>query len=146
MLLFFTIWIPNLVSAQYCLPLSQLRLTSSYGARIHPVTGGADFHSGIDLVARFEPIYAVCDAVVSDIGYQPFLGNYIRIKTDSLEITYGHLSASLVSAAEQVYPGQLLGLSGDSGRVTGPHLHLSVSYRGRYLHPLHFLKGLMAGP
>nr|WP_162988799.1 M23 family metallopeptidase [Pedobacter schmidteae] len=119
-----------------------MKLTSGFGWRKHPVTGFSDFHKGIDLSATFEPVYSILSGRVSAQGFQPILGNFIRIEQDSLEIIYGHLSASLVVIGQQVSAGQLLGITGDSGRVTGPHLHLSVKFRGQFLHPLRFLYGL----
>jgi len=65
------------------------------------------------------------------------LGIYIKIASDDLEITYGHLSQVL--AIDSVNSGDPIGISGATGRVTGEHLHLSMKYRGQYIDPLEFL-------
>jgi murein DD-endopeptidase MepM/ murein hydrolase activator NlpD len=130
------------LSAQFSFPLQEMKLTSSFGWGTHPVTGNADFHRGIDLSARFEPVYSIIPGRVSAQGFHPLLGNFIRIEQDSVEIVYGHLSASVIATGQQVSAGQLLGITGNTGRVTGPHLHLSIRFRGAFLHPLHFLRGL----
>jgi murein DD-endopeptidase MepM/ murein hydrolase activator NlpD len=138
LLLFFPVYLP----AQFCLPLNSLRLTSGFGWREHPVTGNRDFHSGVDLSARFEPVYAIVGGRITSQGFHPILGNFIRMEHEGLELVYGHLSVSVVAQGQDVRPGECLGLTGDTGRVTGPHLHLSIKFRGYPINPLRFLLGL----
>lgn len=106
-------------------------ITSRFGFRTDPVTGkkGA-FHAGIDLgVPIGTPVYAVADGIVevaignrthSKVSY----GNYIKIKhEDGNSTLYGHLDKVFVKVGQTVKQGQLIGLSGNSGKSTGPHLH-----------------------
>jgi murein DD-endopeptidase MepM/ murein hydrolase activator NlpD len=120
-----------------CLPLKHLHLNSAYGNRIHPLTGQLKFHSGIDLKARNDTVYAVSGGQ-GDIGYDDFLGIYIKVHDGPLCYTYGHLSMLLV-ATEPVTEGEPIAITGATGRVTGEHLHFSISFNGQPIHPLKFL-------
>lgn len=126
----------------FCMPLKNLQLTSSFGWRRHPVTGKADFHKGVDLSARSEPIYSVLKGIVNETGFNPILGNFIRIEHGAVQSIYGHLSLIIVRAGQTVDAAQVIGMSGSTGRATGEHLHFSIKTDGTYIHPLHFLKRL----
>ena len=124
-------------------PLKSFVLTSGYGARIHPVTGErGKFHCGIDLRAFYEPVYSVLDGEVANVGFGPVIGNFVRVKSGGFILTYGHLSLALAAAGQQVHAGEALAISGESGRVTGPHLHFNVNYSGQSINPLKFLSEL----
>jgi murein DD-endopeptidase MepM/ murein hydrolase activator NlpD len=120
-----------------CLPLTNLHLNSAYGNRLHPTTGQNKFHNGIDLKARNDTVYAI-SAGASTINYNEFLGIYIKITDGHLSYTYGHLSFLLISNG-QISEGMPIAITGSTGRVTGEHLHLSISYNGRPIDPLKFL-------
>jgi murein DD-endopeptidase MepM/ murein hydrolase activator NlpD len=120
-----------------CLPLTNLHLNSAYGNRLHPTTGQNKFHNGIDLKARNDTVYAI-SAGASTINYNEFLGIYIKITDGHLSYTYGHLSFLLISNG-QISEGMPIAITGSTGRVTGEHLHLSISYNGRPIEPLKFL-------
>jgi len=129
--------------AVVALPLKSFALTSPYGPRTHPVTGErSKFHYGIDLRAFYEPVYSVLDGEVQDVGFGPVIGNFVRIKSVDFILTYGHLSLVLVAPGQQVHVGEALAISGESGRVTGPHLHFGVNYSGQSINPLRFLSEL----
>ncbi|WP_316786619.1 M23 family metallopeptidase [Pedobacter frigiditerrae] len=130
-------------SANVSLPLMQLRVNSPFGMRIHPVTGQVDLHKGVDLAARCEPVLSIMDGAVSEIGFNRFLGSYIRIAHGEFQSIYGHLSQILVNPNEHVKAGQLIGITGSTGRVTGEHLHFSIRFGNRYLNPLQFLGSLL---
>ncbi|MFD2285981.1 M23 family metallopeptidase [Pedobacter petrophilus] len=98
-----------------------------------------DFHRGIDLRARNEPVFAFFAGKVSSTGYNPILGKFIRIEHGGLESIYGHLSFILVEIGEEVYSGQAIGVTGSTGRVTGEHLHFSLKSGGVYINPLLFI-------
>jgi murein DD-endopeptidase MepM/ murein hydrolase activator NlpD len=124
-------------------PLKSFALTSGYGPRTHPVTGErSKFHYGIDLRAFYEPVYSVLDAEVVNVGFGPVIGNFVRIKSGDFLLTYGHLSLVMVVPGQQVHAGEALAISGESGRVTGPHLHFAVNYSGQSINPLMFLSEL----
>ena len=129
--------------ANVSLPLMHLRVNSPFGMRIHPVTGQVDLHNGVDLAARCEPVLSIMDGCVSEIGFNRFLGSCIRIAHDEFQSIYGHLSQILVSPNERLKAGQLIGITGSTGRVTGEHLHFSIRFGKRYLNPLQFLRSLL---
>lgn len=126
----------------FCLPLRQMQLNSGYGFRIHPITGQYAFHSGIDLRARSDTVFAVMAGRIIATGYDHFLGVFIRLGNGDFQITYGHLSQVFVLPADSVEAGCPLGVSGRTGRVTGEHLHFAVRYHGAYTNPIQFLTHL----
>ncbi|KQB99857.1 M23 family metallopeptidase [Pedobacter sp. Hv1] len=141
--LLFPIYAQGQNNSPICLPLGQLYVNSPFGKRIHPVTGHPDFHRGVDLAARYDPVFSIMDGKVSATGYNPILGNYVRIMHGQFQSVYGHLSYILVLSGDEVIAGQPIGITGATGRVTGEHLHFSIKFRERYLNPLFFLKTLM---
>lgn len=127
-----------------CLPLRRLTLTSPFGYRVHPLTGSWQFHKGIDLAAHRDTVFCIADGMVLQTGYDPLLGIYIRVAhADGLTSIYGHLSMPWVFTGETVMAGTAIGVSGNTGRTTGEHLHFSINYNGRPLDPLAFLKALL---
>lgn len=125
--------------AQVHLPIFALHVTSPYGNRDHPITGLQDFHSGVDLAANHSVIYAVLDGRVISCASNPFLGNFIRIAHGEIQSIYGHLSAILIKQGTCVKAGEVIGISGNTGRSTAEHLHFSVRYQNQPIHPLKFL-------
>ena len=128
-------------------PLKHLKQTSGFGWRIHPITGKFLFHRGVDLAARNDTVFSIMNGVVTKIGNNPVIGNYILIThPDDVQSVYGHLSAIAVLPDDQVTAGQPIGITGATGRVTGEHLHFSIKYYGHELSPLAFLCGMNALP
>lgn len=90
------------------------------------------FHEGIDISGPIgQPVYAAQNGYVQEAGWETSLaiggGNSIRLRhSPSLNSIYAHLSQILVSVGQQVVTGQKIGLCGDTGNVTGPHLHFGV--------------------
>lgn len=130
--IFMTIWVVSL-------PLRHLSLTSSFGYRVHPITGKYDFHSGVDLKAHQDTVYAVFDGVVKSCGNDRLLGIHILLAHSSLESVYGHLSQIFVLPGDTVACGDPIAITGATGKVTGEHLHFSIKYHHRAIDPLHFL-------
>jgi murein DD-endopeptidase MepM/ murein hydrolase activator NlpD len=128
------------------LPLRHLTLTSGYGYRVHPVTGKFSFHSGIDLRAHQDTVFAVMPGLVGHVGYDPVTGVHIRLVSGDFTLLYGHLSQVFVLAGDSVGACSPLGISGSSGRVTGEHLHFSIAFRQVPVNPLLFLRGLTNNP
>jgi murein DD-endopeptidase MepM/ murein hydrolase activator NlpD len=122
-----------------CLPLKNLHLNSTFGYRVHPLTGRQAFHAGIDLKARKDTVFAIMDGRVAAAGFNHGLGWYIRISHGEIDSEYGHLSRVFVLPGTSVTAGEPVGITGATGRVTGEHLHFSVSYHHKYLNPIHFL-------
>lgn len=110
------------------------RLSSHFNPhRKHPVTGRVSPHNGTDwAVPVGTPIVSTGDGVVIMTRKHPYAGNYVVIQHGSTYKTrYLHLSKILVRKGQKVTRGQRIGLSGKSGRVTGPHIHYELIARGR---------------
>jgi murein DD-endopeptidase MepM/ murein hydrolase activator NlpD len=116
-------------------------VTCYYGWRIHPVTGAKDYHKGIDIgVPVGTDILAGHDGKVIQAAFDAGgYGYYIAIEgKDGLVSKYAHCDRLLASVGQQVKKGDVIAKSGNTGRSTGPHLHLEVLKNGRYLNPLFF--------
>ena len=116
-------------------------LTSRMGSRQDPVTGGNDFHAGLDIAGeKGQPIYATASGRVSQASYQGAYGNLVTLDHGfGLETKYGHLSSFTVKPGQQVKRGDIIGRLGATGRATGSHLHYEVRANGRLLNPLRLL-------
>jgi murein DD-endopeptidase MepM/ murein hydrolase activator NlpD len=116
-------------------------LSSTMGARRDPITGGADYHKGLDIAGdRGQPVYATAAGTVRQVGYQGAYGNMIVIDHGfGLETRYGHLLKSIVKPGSKVQRGDVIGQIGSSGRATGNHLHYEVIAGGRLINPLGLL-------
>lgn len=107
--------------------------TSGYGWRINPVTGeGEEFHTGADLsAAEGTPVLAAADGVVRMAAAHASYGNYVRIlHANGDETLYAHMQYLYVRAGQSVRQGQVIGASGQTGNVTGPHLHFELFHEG----------------
>jgi murein DD-endopeptidase MepM/ murein hydrolase activator NlpD len=117
-------------------------LTSLYGSR-GPVMGGgsARFHAGIDIsVAGGTPILAAQEGTVVFAGYNGAYGRVIKLDHQNGYTTlYAHNSRILVHVGQSVRAGQVICLSGNTGRSTGPHLHFEVHKDGWPVDPLEYL-------
>lgn len=116
-------------------PLKRIIPTSQFGWRKHPVTGEIKFHTGIDLKAYYEPVYCIADGVVSFAGQGDIEGNYVIIDHGQVSSVYCHLNKSLCKTGEVIKAGKVLGISGNTGRSTGPHLHFGVRWIDRRVNP-----------
>lgn len=120
-------------------PLEHLRITSSFGSRVHPITGRRTSHNGVDYGAPSGTIvHAVAEGVVTVSGYDELSGNKIAIKhRDNTTSWYMHLSARGVAVGSKVSPGQAIGRVGSTGRSTGSHLHYGFkNAQGVWINPL----------
>jgi murein DD-endopeptidase MepM/ murein hydrolase activator NlpD len=106
-------------------------ITSTFGARRHPILGYTRMHAGVDFGAAWgSPIYAVGDATVNFAGWHGGHGNFVKLDHGGGFATgYGHMSRIAVSPGEHVRAGQVIGYVGSTGLSTGPHLHYEL-YRG----------------
>src|SRR5262245_14557845 len=116
-------------------------LSSIVGSRRDPITGGADYHQGLDISAdQGSPVYATADGTVLQAGREGAYGNLVTIDHGyGLETRYGHLSKYEVRPGAKVQRGDVIGRVGATGRATGPHLHYEVRVNGRLLNPLQLL-------
>jgi murein DD-endopeptidase MepM/ murein hydrolase activator NlpD len=105
--------------------------------------GGRDeAHPGIDIaVAVGNLVRASGGATIRQAGQDPEYGFFVLLDhSDEYQSMYGHLSRILVTPQATVVAGQVIGLSGNSGRSTAPHLHFEIRQRGLSLDPLTMVK------
>lgn len=116
-------------------PLIKGKLNDDFGPRRYR------WHYGIDLdLEMTEPVYAAFDGIIRICKYdRQGYGNYVLIRHyNGLETIYGHLTRQLVKVGDIVKAGEMIGLGGNTGRSTGPHLHFEVRYQGYAIDPEHF--------
>ncbi len=115
-------------SGGWAMPLDEIRVTSEFGVRTHPVTGEAEsFHGGLDFACTPEDDILsvkngeVVEAIHSNVGY----GNYVTVQHSENEFSrYAHMTSLSVSVGDSVSQGDSLGKCGTTGTSTGNHLHL----------------------
>jgi murein DD-endopeptidase MepM/ murein hydrolase activator NlpD len=112
-------------------------ISSPGGIRQNPVTGRNEFHDGIDIACPVgTDVFATRNGRVVNTGWSPSYGNYVRLALDGgYKAVYAHLDKILVKADEPVTQGQIIALSGNTGRSTGPHLHYGLFKDGQYVNP-----------
>lgn len=130
----------------FAAPLDTIRLTSTFGARVHPLNKTSHVHSGIDLAAPTgTPVMAAAAGTVEFVGADPFYGNYIVLRHgDHRQTYYGHLSAFEhgLAVGQSVQQGQLIGKVGSTGQSTGPHLHFEIREQRQPVDPLMLTAGV----
>jgi len=112
-------------------------VTSGFGPRVSPFTEKPAWHDGLDIgAAPNAPVQAPAQGRVTSVGFDPKLGNLVRLDHGfGIETIYGHLAKSLVKEGQRVKRGDVVGLVGSSGLATGPHLHYMVKVNGQALDP-----------
>jgi murein DD-endopeptidase MepM/ murein hydrolase activator NlpD len=117
-----------------------VRLTSGFGLRRHPLLLGQKMHYGVDwATAHGTPIMAAGDGVIEIAGAKGEYGNYIRIRhANGYKTAYGHMSryAAGVSPGVRVRQGQIIGYVGSTGLSSGPHCHFEVLVNGVHVNPM----------
>jgi murein DD-endopeptidase MepM/ murein hydrolase activator NlpD len=118
-------------------PLDGARVTSGFGARLHPILGYTRMHSGIDFGASTgTPVYAAGDGVVKEAKWAGGYGRWLKIQHNGQFATgYAHLSGWAVKPGQKVRQGQVVAYVGSTGRSTGPHLHYEVFLNGQKVNP-----------
>ncbi|MEC0238222.1 M23 family metallopeptidase [Paenibacillus kribbensis] len=134
-------------TGEFALPVpGPLRINSPFGERIHPVTGKRSFHKGVDLACRVgDPIYAADTGtvVVTVKSGGGFYGHHLIIDHGGKYTLYGHLTSLMVDLNQPVTKGTQIATCGQTGRVTGPHLHFEVQtgeIYGQRQDPMPFLE------
>lgn len=114
---------------------------SPFGSRSDPLSGEGAFHSGIDLTAPIgTEVRATADGTVEAVGFSGNYGKRIIIDHgNGVETRYAHLSEFHVVPGQEVRRSEVIGLSGATGRVTGPHLHYEVRVAGTPVNPFKYL-------
>ena len=99
-------------------------------------------HPGLDIaIPQGTVVRAGGGGVVEQAGWDPEYGNFVLISHPSqYQSMYGHLSRLIASQGDTVQPGDVIGLSGNTGRSTAPHLHFEVRHGGRSIDPLILVK------
>ncbi len=116
-------------------PINGARLSSGFGNRKHPILGFTKHHNGTDFAAPTgTPVMASGNGTVIKAGWCGNGGNCVRIRHNSSYTTgYGHLSKFATKSGRRVRQGQIIGYVGNTGMSTGPHLHYTVSYNGKFI-------------
>lgn len=129
---------------RYSLPLDDIHVTSAYGSRKDPFTGKRSEHSGLDLRARNSRVYAMMDGTVTRTGQDRKSGIYVTIQHDGYSVSYCHLSKVMVKKGKEVKAGETVAISGNSGRSTGPHLHVTYRVDGKTENPAYLIDGIIS--
>ncbi|AOZ72336.1 hypothetical protein BK816_02660 [Boudabousia tangfeifanii] len=125
----------------------RITVLSPWGYRVHPITGRRKLHEGVDLRSPVgEQQYAVHDGTVVESYYDSGCGNMVTL---DLGIFGGHrwlsrqchLSARFVQLGQRVRRGQVIGLTGSTGAVTGPHVHFEIWRDGICVNPMPYIGG-----
>jgi murein DD-endopeptidase MepM/ murein hydrolase activator NlpD len=122
-------------------------ISSPFGRRIHPLSGKASFHEGLDIAAaQGTEIRAVAAGEVVFAGKRGGYGNVVEIRhDDGVHTTYAHASAIHVQKGDRVEAGESVADVGSTGHSTGPHLHLEVHRHDRPIDPQRYLQELRSG-
>lgn len=110
------------------LPVGDKRVSSSFGERIHPITGKRSFHNGLDFAAPIgTPVTVPSDGEVIFAGKKGPNGNLVRVRhANGMVTAYAHLDSFDVKKGDKVTGRMKIGTVGNTGRSTGPHLHYAV--------------------
>lgn len=126
-------WINRYSSVSF--PVKTLKVSSTYGIRKDPFTKKKVNHNGLDLKANYENVYSMFDGTVEKIGSDNRSGNYVTMRYGAFTVSYCHLSRKYVNVGDTVWAGDPIAVSGNTGRSTGPHLHLTVKKNGKLYNP-----------
>ena len=123
-------------------PAAGRRISSGFGYRSDPFSGGAAFHSGLDFKGPIgAPIFAAAAGKIAFVGRRSGYGKSVEIDHgNGLRTRYAHMSAFRARAGQPVTAGQVIGAVGSTGRSTGPHLHFEVRLHGQPVNPRPFLE------
>ncbi len=122
-------------------PLPATGVTSLFGARTDPITGKSRYHYGVDLQGQYgQVVQASAPGQVIYAGWNRGHGRQVIIQhPGGWRTSYSHLAQQTVTRGQWLRAGQSIGQVGNSGRSTGPHLHLEITRWGSYFDPLDVL-------
>lgn len=114
------------------------RISSGFGMRYHPVYKMRKFHRGIDIPGtKGTPVCATGNGIVVRKGYNSGYGNFIEIEhTGGFRSFYAHLSKTMVNVGDSINITQQIACMGNTGLVTGSHLHYEIRKGKRFLNPI----------
>ena len=122
-------------------PMDEFRTTSRFGERVDPINGRRAFHAGLDFAGPMRStIRVTAPGTVIWAGVKGGYGRMVEVDHGlGLTTRYAHLSAILVEEGDEVAYRTPVGLLGNSGRSTGPHLHYEIRLDGEPIDPVPFV-------
>ncbi len=123
-------------------PLDGYQLSSPFGLRKDPLTKRAALHSGVDLKGpKRSTIYATAPGRVTFVGWNGGYGKFVEVDHGlGVRTRYGHMDKILVERGQVLEFRDKIGLTGNTGRSTGPHLHYEILVDGRSYNPMSFMR------
>lgn len=136
---------PQAVHYEFSTPLKKGYISSPFGDRRDPINGSLRHHNGLDIAAKKgSKIYAIANGFVTFQGKKGAYGNLLEIShSESLKSRYAHLDGFSVKKGQLVRKGEVIGTVGETGRVTGPHLHLEIRENNKIMDPNIHLKNAL---
>ena len=115
-------------------------MASGYGWRIDPIYRSRRFHAGMDFTAPTgTDIYATGNGTIQYAGWKQGYGNTVEINHGFGYLTlYAHMHKINVKPGQKVKRGEVIGLVGNTGKSTGPHLHYEVHFKGQVMNPANY--------
>ena len=122
-------------------PTDTINISSGFGYRIHPITRRRQIHLGIDLKAdRRDTVYAAANGIIGRSGWYGGHGRYVEIEHDfNYKTSYSHLHKIFVKKNDTVIKSEPIGLIGNTGFSTGPHLHYEIIKCDENVDPIDYL-------
>ncbi len=116
-------------------------ISSNFGWRIDPISNQQEYHEGLDIAVWYNtPVLATAPGKVTFVGWNGGYGLSVEVNHGHGHTTYyAHLNKSKVSKGDKVEKGDIIALTGNSGRSTGPHLHYEVRINGVPKNPRKFV-------
>ena len=118
------------------LQAKHIQVTSPFGYRRDPFTGKKRMHNGLDLHARGDKVFAMLPGIVHKVGYDKRSGIFVTLRHGDITISYCHLSKVAVRKGDVVSAETIVGITGNTGRSTGEHLHITCKLKGRCVNPM----------
>jgi|TARA_R110002060_G_scaffold381_5_gene927 hypothetical protein len=122
-------------------PLDTININNGYGVRKHPIHGGYQMHSGVDLIDTWhDTVYATGSGIVRYAGWNFGYGRCIEIEhAYGFTSSYAHLNKIFVKKGSNVKDGEPIGCMGKTGDATGQHLHYEISHDGKAIDPIPYI-------
>ena len=122
-------------------PLDTIAIQDDFGVRKHPIFGKYQMHSGVDMIDTWhDTVYATGRGIVQYSGWNYGYGRCIEIEhMFGFTSKYAHLHKIFVKKGSEVMDGQPIGCMGNTGDVTGQHLHYEISHEGKVIDPMPYI-------
>ncbi len=117
-------------------------ISSNFGRRLHPIDGTVKQHNGVDIaVPEGTRLYSAASGTVTTAQYSDSAGYMVTVTAENgYKITFMHMKSYSVARNQRIEAGEFIGLSGNTGNSTGPHLHLAVQKPdGTYGNPILYI-------